>query len=60
MFRRKIELDERGYIKVNSLCETSMKNIYSIGDAANPVSPTISSAAGMGATAVKSIKAKSN
>ncbi|MGI8669364.1 MAG: NAD(P)/FAD-dependent oxidoreductase [Aridibacter sp.] len=58
MFRGKIELDERGYIKVNILCETNFKNIYAIGDVANPTSPTISTAVGMGATAVKSITAK--
>lgn len=54
-FRGQIELNKKSYIKVSSLCETSMKNIYAIGDAANPVSPTISSAVGTGATAVKSI-----
>lgn len=51
----KIDLDERGYIKINETCETSKKNIFAIGDVANPISPTISSAAGMGATAVKAI-----
>ncbi len=58
IFRGKIELDERSFIKVNNFCETSMKNIYAIGDAANPTSPTISTAVGMGATAVKSIMSK--
>lgn len=50
-----IELDSQGYIKINENCETGVKNIYAVGDVANPLSPTISSAVGMGATAVKLI-----
>ena len=49
----KIELDNKDYIVVNSNCETSRDGVFAIGDAANPVSPTISTAAGMGATAAK-------
>ena len=52
----KVELDKNGYIKINENCETSAKDVFAIGDAANPLAPTISSAIGMGATAVKSIK----
>ncbi|MGI9036106.1 MAG: NAD(P)/FAD-dependent oxidoreductase [Pyrinomonadaceae bacterium] len=58
IFRGKIDLDGQGYIKINSNCETSERDIFAIGDAANPVSPTISSAIGMGATAAKAIFAK--
>ncbi len=50
-----VELDQNGYIAVNQFCETSMENIFAVGDVANPISPTISTAAGMGATAVKKI-----
>ncbi len=54
-FRDKIKLDEKNYIKTDNQCRTNIQDIYAVGDVANPVSPTISSAAGMGATAVKSI-----
>lgn len=54
--RGKLDLDENGYIKINQNCETSAQGIFAAGDVANPLSPTISSAVGMGATAVKSIK----
>lgn len=51
----KLDLDENGYIKINQNCETSVRGVFAVGDAANPLSPTISSAVGMGATAVKAI-----
>ncbi len=54
-FRGKLKLDENGYIEVNRNCETHMKGVFAVGDVANPYSPTISSAAGMGATAAKVI-----
>lgn len=49
-----VEMDEQGYISVDANCRTSFANIYAVGDAANPLSPTIATAAGMGATAAKS------
>ena len=55
LFAGQIALDESGYISINEICLTNREGIYAIGDAANPVSPTISSAAGMGATAAKAI-----
>ncbi len=54
-FRGKLELDERGYIEINRNCETNIKGIFAVGDAANPLAPTVSSAVGMGATAAKAI-----
>jgi len=54
------EIDSRGYITVNSECETNLPNIFAIGDVANPVSPTISTAAGSGASAAKRIFALLN
>lgn len=51
----KINLDKNGYIKIDHLCETSVRGIYAIGDVSNPSAPTVSSAVGMGATAVKKI-----
>lgn len=53
--RGKLELDEKGYLKTDHLCKTNIEGIRAIGDAANPVSPTISSAVGMGATTVKDL-----
>lgn len=50
-----LELDGNGYIKIDYLCRTNIEGVWAIGDVANPDSPTISSAAGMGATAVKNI-----
>jgi thioredoxin reductase (NADPH) len=47
--------DPRGYLQVDANCLTSEKDILAIGDVANPVSPTIATAAGMGATAAKFI-----
>lgn len=54
--RGKLDLDEQGYIKINQNCETIVKGIFAIGDVANPLAPTVSSAVGMGATAVKAIQ----
>lgn len=50
-----VDMDDMGYIKVNGLCGTNLPDVYAVGDVANPVAPTISSAAGMGATAAKTI-----
>lgn len=47
------ELDSKGYVKVDHFGNTSEQNVFAIGDAANPVSPTVASAAGAGATAAK-------
>jgi thioredoxin reductase (NADPH) len=52
-----INLDSKGYVLINSNCETSADGIYAVGDAANPVSPTIITAAGMGAAAAKAVRA---
>ena len=58
--RGKIALDNKGYIKINDLCEAGVAGIWAVGDAANPVAPTVSSAVGMGATAAKAIFARLN
>ncbi len=58
LFKDEIALDENGYIQTTNLCETNVKGIFAIGDAANPVSPTISTAAGTGATAIKTIRSR--
>jgi len=58
ILRGKLKLDEDGYIKINQNCETNIKGIFAVGDVANPLAPTVSSAVGMGATAVKTLFAK--
>lgn len=56
LFRGQIELDKNGYCLIDANCETSVKDIFAIGDVANPLAPTISGAIGMGATAAKVIE----
>lgn len=60
LFRGQIRIDEYGYIAVTNNCETSMENVFAVGDVANPIAPTIASAVGMGATAAKAIAARLN
>jgi thioredoxin reductase (NADPH) len=55
MLRGAVDLDERGYVRVDHLGRTRLPNVYAVGDLANPISPTISTAVGTGATAAKSI-----
>lgn len=55
IFADQIELDENGYIEINRVCETSIENVFAVGDVANPLAPTVSSAVGTGAIAVKVI-----
>ncbi|HEX8287096.1 MAG TPA: FAD-dependent oxidoreductase [Pyrinomonadaceae bacterium] len=55
ILRGKIDLDADGYIKTDGNCETSVKGIFAVGDAANPLALTVSSAVGTGATAAKVI-----
>ncbi len=59
LFRGQLELDEKGFIAVNERCETSLENVYAVGDIASPNSMTVSTAAGMGATAAHIILKKS-
>jgi thioredoxin reductase (NADPH) len=47
-------LDSGGFIMVDRFCRTSIDGVYAVGDVASPVSPTIVTAAGMGAAAAKS------
>lgn len=51
-----VRTDDLGFIEVNSECQTSDPQIFAVGDVANPLSPTVSTAVGMGATAIKSIQ----
>lgn len=56
LFKKQLELEANGYIKINHLCQTSAENVFAVGDVANPVAPTVSSAVGMGATAAKAVR----
>jgi thioredoxin reductase (NADPH) len=55
-----LNLGGDGYITVNAEHETSVKNVFAIGDVSNRVSPTVSSATGAGTTAAKVIAARLN
>jgi thioredoxin reductase (NADPH) len=60
LFREQLELDQRGYVAVNSEHETSVPMVFAAGDVSNPTAPTISGATGAGATAAKVIAARLN
>jgi thioredoxin reductase (NADPH) len=60
LFKEQLELDRSRYIKVSSQQETSIGDVFAIGDVSNPIAPTISSAIGSGATAAKVIYARLN
>ncbi|MEK7723801.1 MAG: FAD-dependent oxidoreductase [Acidobacteriota bacterium] len=55
LLKNKIKLDKTGYCLIDSHYQTNIENIYAIGDVANPLAPTISSAIGMGASVAKII-----
>ena|SRR3989441_3138627 len=58
LFQSQLETDDRGYVIVGSQQETSVGNVFAIGDVENPLAPTISSAVGAGATAAKVIASR--
>jgi thioredoxin reductase (NADPH) len=58
LFRDQLHVDERGYIVVTGEQETSVGNVFAVGDVSNPLAPTISGACGAGATAAKVIAAR--
>jgi thioredoxin reductase (NADPH) len=58
LFGDQIEKDNRDYVLVNAKQETSIENVFAIGDVANPLAPTISGGVGAGATAAKVIAAR--
>jgi thioredoxin reductase (NADPH) len=58
LFRDQIEMDNRAYAIISSLQETSVENVFAVGDVANPLAPTISSAVGAGATAARVIASR--
>lgn len=58
LFREQLEMDDKGYVVVNSQQETNVPMVFAVGDVSNPVAPTISGATGAGATAAKVIAAR--
>jgi thioredoxin reductase (NADPH) len=58
LFRGQLETDARGYVLTNAEHETSVGNVFAVGDVSNPRAPTIAGACGAGATAAKVIAAR--
>ena len=58
LFRDQLEMDDRRYVLINGAQETTLENVFAVGDVANPLSPTISGAVGGGATAAKVIASR--
>jgi thioredoxin reductase (NADPH) len=58
LLREQLHVDERGYVVVTGEQETSVGNVFAIGDVSNPTAPTIVGATGAGATAAKVISAR--
>ena len=60
LFKDQLNIDEQGFIEVNSQLETSVPMVFAVGDVSNPLAPTISGATGAGATAAKVISVRLN
>src|SRR5215218_1544216 len=58
LFRGQLHTDERGYVVVTGEQETSAEMVFAVGDVSNPLAPTVSGAAGAGATAAKVIASR--
>ena len=58
LFRDQLEMDDLGYVIISAQQETSLENVFAVGDVANPLSPSISGAVGAGATAAKVIASR--
>src|SRR5206468_3080706 len=58
LFQSQLETDARGYVIVGSQQETSVGNVFAIGDVSSPLTPTISSAVGAGAATAKVIASR--
>lgn len=57
IFRDELETDAQGFIRVDDRGGTSVEGIFAVGDAANPLGPTLSTAVGTGAAAAKAVYA---
>jgi thioredoxin reductase (NADPH) len=60
LFADQLPLDQERYVITDSRHETNVPLVFAIGDVSNPLAPTISSAAGAGATVAKVIAARLN
>jgi thioredoxin reductase (NADPH) len=60
IFANQVDMDKLGYLVIDARQETSVENVFAIGDVSNPISPTVSSATGAGANAAKAIAARLN
>ncbi len=58
LFQSQLETDNQGYISVDGAQETSLENVFAVGDVANPLAPTVAGAVGAGATAAKVIASR--
>lgn len=58
MFRGELKLNAENYISVSNEGETNIRDVFAVGDVANPLAPTISGAVGAGATAAKVIASR--
>ncbi|HEX8337758.1 MAG TPA: FAD-dependent oxidoreductase [Pyrinomonadaceae bacterium] len=58
LFEGQLHTDGRGYVVVTGEQETSAGMVFAAGDVSNPLAPTVSGAAGAGATAAKVIAAR--
>ncbi|MET0622511.1 MAG: FAD-dependent oxidoreductase [Pyrinomonadaceae bacterium] len=58
LFGGQLHTDERGYVVVTGEQETSAEMVFAVGDVSNPRAPTVSGAAGAGATAAKVIASR--
>ncbi|HEX8353263.1 MAG TPA: FAD-dependent oxidoreductase [Pyrinomonadaceae bacterium] len=58
LFKGQLHTDERGYVVVTGEQETSAGMVFAVGDVSNPLAPTVSGAAGAGATAAKIIASR--
>ena len=55
LFREDVRVDKQGYILVDSDGSTGIEDTYAVGDVALPQAPTISTAVGSAAAAVKAL-----
>jgi thioredoxin reductase (NADPH) len=60
LFADQVPFDEERYVVTDSRHETSVPMVFAIGDVSNPLAPTLSGAAGAGATVAKVIAARLN
>jgi len=58
LFRDQLKMDGQGYLAISALQETSVENVFAVGDVASPLAPTIIGAAGAGATAAKVVASR--